>query len=68
MKDHKLDSEKSFRELEEQLKTIITRLEQGEYEDLEELLNDHSLGVEILGNLQKKLDEAKTRIIKVSAK
>jgi exodeoxyribonuclease VII small subunit len=62
------NSQKSYREIEADLQQILTRLEQGEYEELDELLADHATAEKLLATLQKKLDTAQLSIKKVTPK
>lgn len=57
--------EKSFRELEQELAQVLNRVEQAEYEELDELLADYETGKKIIESLEKKLLEAKNTINKV---
>jgi len=55
---------KTYRELEEELHSILERIEESSYDELEDLLEDYDTGVKLVSELQKKLDNAKNKIKK----
>ncbi len=57
--------EKSFRELEQELSRVLSRVEQAEYEELDDLLADYKSGKKIIESLEKKLANAKNTIKRV---
>ncbi len=57
--------EKSFRELEQELSFVLSRVEQAEYEELDDLLADYESGKKIISALEKKLTDAKNTIKRV---
>lgn len=56
---------KTFRELEHELANVMLRIEQADYDELDELLKDYELGKQLLKQLEEKLNEAKNSITKV---
>jgi len=56
--------QKTFRQLEHELDEILVRVEGASYEDLDDLLKDHSDGMTIINQLEDKLKKAKNSIIK----
>ena len=60
-----MSSEKTYKQLEEELGSILDRVENAEYEELDELLKDYDKGTKLIQQLQKKLDSAKNSINKV---
>ena len=57
--------EKSFRELEQELSEVLRRVEEAEYEELDELMADYNIGKKLIESLEKKLRDAKNTINKV---
>lgn len=53
---------KTFRELEQELAHVLKRVENAEYEELDELMADYNTGKEIIDLLEKKLEQAKNSI------
>lgn len=58
-------SVKSFRELEGELTAVLQRVEQAEYDELDDLLKDYEVGKKLIEELEKKLENAKNSIKKV---
>jgi exodeoxyribonuclease VII small subunit len=56
--------EKSYRELQDELATILERVEHASYEELDELLKDYDQGMKLVASLEKKLATAKNSIKK----
>jgi len=59
-------NDKSFRELEQELAHVLSRVEQAEYDELDELLKDYEVGKKLIDELEKKLENAKNSIKKVT--
>lgn len=59
-------TEKTFRELERELETVLGRVERAEYDDLDDLLADYETGKKLIDELEKKLVEAQNSINKVA--
>jgi exonuclease VII small subunit len=58
--------EKTYRELEDELSVILERVENASYDELDGLLKDYNTGIEIVGQLEKKLEAAKNTIKKAA--
>ena len=59
-------ADKTYKQLEEELATILERVEHASYDELDELLKDYDAGSKIITELQKKLDSAKNKVKKVN--
>ncbi len=59
-----VDTKKSFKQLEVELDAILARVETATYEELDDLLKDYDNGMQVIDELQKKLQIAKNTIIK----
>ena len=59
---------KSYRELEQELNTILERIENGSYDELDQLLADYDAGKKCIEQLEKRLEIAQTSIKKVTTK
>lgn len=59
-------NEQTFRELEAELEVVLTRVEQAEYEELDELLKDYGAAKQLIDKLEEKLTAAKSTIKKVT--
>ena len=57
---------KSFKDLEKELNTVLERVENGDYDQLDDLLKDYDNGTKLIKEMQKKLDTAKNSIRKVN--
>lgn len=55
---------KTYRQLEEELQTVLGRVEGASYDELDDLLKDYDSGMKVIAELQKKLDTAKNTIKK----
>lgn len=60
------NEDKSFRDLESELAAVLGRVEQAEYDELDELLKDYEAGKRLIDELEKKLTNAKNSIKKVT--
>jgi exodeoxyribonuclease VII small subunit len=58
--------DKSYKQLEEELNTVLDRVENESYDELDLLLADYDKGIELIAQLQEKLENAKNSIKKVS--
>lgn len=56
---------KSYKELEQQLSEVLSRVENGSYDEIDELLKDYEKGMALASLLEEKLKTAKNTIIKV---
>ena len=56
---------KSYKQLEQQLNEVLSRVESGSYDEIDELLKDYEKGMAIASLLEEKLKTAKNTIIKV---
>ena len=59
---------KTYRQLEDELSTVLERVENATYEELDDLLKDYDKGMKIITELQKKLQSAQNSIKKVNPK
>jgi exonuclease VII small subunit len=57
---------KTYRKLEDELSVILERVENASYDELDGLLKDYNAGIEIVGQLEKKLEAAKNTIKKAT--
>jgi len=55
---------KSYKQLEDELHSILERVEHGSYDELDELLKDYDEGIKLIEEMQKKLKTAKNTIKK----
>ncbi len=55
-------TKQSYRDLEAELEAVLDRVENHNYENLEDMLKDYELGKNIIQKLQAKLDTAKNSI------
>jgi len=55
---------KSYRNLEEELNTVLERVEHASYDELDELLKDYNQGMKLIEQLEEKLASAKNTIKK----
>ena len=60
-----MTNEKSYKQLEQELSEVIERVENGSYDEIDELLKDYEKGMAIATLLEEKLKTAKNTIIKV---
>lgn len=58
-------SDKSYKDLEEELHSVLERIEQASYDELDDLLRDYDSGMKLIESLQNKLAKAKNSIKKV---
>ncbi len=58
-------SEKTFKQLEQELDEILERVESAAYDELDDLLKDYETGKKLIEQLEKKLKSAKNSIKKV---
>ncbi len=56
---------KSYKKLEQELGEVLQRVENGSYDEIDELLRDYEKGMAIANQLEEKLKTAKNKIIKV---
>ncbi len=56
---------KSYKQLEQELNEVLSRVESGSYDEIDELLKDYEKGMAIANLLEEKLKTAKNTIIKV---
>ncbi len=56
--------QKSFRQLESELNTILEKVEHASYDELDELLQDYKSGKELIKELESRLTKAKNSIVK----
>lgn len=56
--------DKSFSELEQDLAAIMRRVEESDYDDLDDLLTDYDKGKKLIDELGKRLEAAKNTIKK----
>lgn len=56
---------KSYKQLEQELSEVLERVENGLYDELDELLKDYEKGMALANLLEEKLKTAKNTIIKV---
>ncbi len=56
---------KSYKQLEQELNEVLSRVESGSYDEIDELLKDYEKGMAIASLLEEKLKTAKNTIIKV---
>jgi exodeoxyribonuclease VII small subunit len=61
-----MSKDKSYKQLEEELNTVLDRVENESYDELDLLLADYDKGIELIAQLQEKLENAKNSIKKVS--
>jgi len=59
---------KSYRALQDELSTILERVEHASYEELDELLKDYNAGIKLIESLERKLETAKNTISKATKK
>jgi len=59
---------KSYRALQDELSTILERVEHASYEELDELLKDYNAGIKLIESLEQKLETAKNTISKATKK
>lgn len=60
-----MTKEKSYKQLEADLSEIMLRVEESKYDDLDKLISDYKLGMELINQLEEKLNNAKNSIKKV---
>ena len=60
-----MPNEKTYKQLEQELSKILDRVENAEYDELDDLLKDYDQGTELIAKLQKKLETAKNTVKKV---
>lgn len=60
-----MKTNKTFRQLEAELETIMQRIEQAAYEDLDDLLKDHDAGMKLLDAMQTRLTQAGNTVKRV---
>ena len=60
-----MTKEKSFKELEVELGRVMQRVEESNYDELDELLADYEQGKKLIAQLEKRLETAKNSIKKV---
>ena len=56
------ESKQSYKQLEEELQQILSRVEVGEYENLDDMLKDHEAASKIIKDMQKQLKSAENSI------
>jgi exonuclease VII small subunit len=61
-----MSKDKTYKQLEEELNTVLERVEHESYEELDLLLADYDKGIELIAQLQEKLENAKNSIKKVT--
>jgi exodeoxyribonuclease VII small subunit len=61
-----MSKEKSYRDLEKELSEVLDRVESESYDELDSLLKDYDKGMNLISELQKKLETAKNSIKKVN--
>jgi exodeoxyribonuclease VII small subunit len=59
---------KSFKSLEDELASVLNRIENADYDDLDDLLADYEKGSKIIAELEKRLKNAKNQIVKAKTK
>jgi exonuclease VII small subunit len=64
----KQDSGKTFKELENELAVIVSRVELGSYVELEDMLRDYEDAKKIIVELENRLKSAKMTIMKSEVK
>jgi len=60
-----MTNEKTYKQLEQELNEVLERVENGSYEEIDQLLKDYEKGMAIANQLEEKLKTAKNTIIKV---
>ena len=55
---------KSFKMLENELDSIMERIETASYDELDDLLKDYEAGKKLIAELEKRLETAKNKITK----
>jgi exodeoxyribonuclease VII small subunit len=60
-----MTDKKSYKQLEKELNELLDRVENGDYDQLEDLLKDYDNGTKLIEAMQKRLDSAKNSIKKV---
>ena len=64
-----MNNEKSsFRDQEQELEAVLNKVEDGSYEDINELLEDYKRGKKLIEKLEKRLETAKNTITKSVSK
>jgi exodeoxyribonuclease VII small subunit len=63
-----MKKEQSYKEIELELQEVLSRVEHDSYEELDDLLKDYDKGMNLIAQLQEKLEKAKNSIKKVSTK
>ncbi|MCA9346242.1 exodeoxyribonuclease VII small subunit [Candidatus Saccharibacteria bacterium] len=58
--------DKSYKQIEAELSQILSRIESGNYDDLDMIIKDYDAGKKLIAELQKRIDTAKNRIKKVN--
>ena len=56
---------KTYKQLEKELNEVLERVENGSYDEIDDLLKDYEKGMAIANSLEEKLKTAKNTIIKV---
>lgn len=59
---------KTYKELEAELSTVLERVENASYDELDDLLKDYDKGMKLIEELENKLKTAKNTIKKVNSK
>jgi exodeoxyribonuclease VII small subunit len=60
-----MPKDKSYKQLEDELNSVLERVEHDSYDELDALLSDYDKGIELIKQLQDKLENAKNSIKKV---
>lgn len=58
--------DKSYKQIEAELSQILSRIESGNYDDLDMIIKDYDAGKKLIAELQKRIDTAKNKIKKVN--
>ncbi len=56
------DSKKTYKQLDTELQEILSRVEEGEYENLDDMLADHESAAKLIKEMQKQLKSAENSI------
>lgn len=59
-------NDKSFRQLESELETILDKVEHSSYEELDDLLKDYEAGKKLIKELESRLETAKNSVVKAA--
>jgi exodeoxyribonuclease VII small subunit len=61
-----MTKDKSYKDIEEELRVVLDRVEHDSYEELDDLLKDYDTGMKLIATLQEKLETAKNTIKKAN--